>query len=112
MGVPVGFRCGIPFMERDGVSALGEFDADGIGCAFVGIIFQKLGAQAASLDTDHGIDRRVKIRGAAKLLCSNLVFLYGSAGVFDGVVSEITQELTQRLGTMEDGTGGNLLHLA
>jgi hypothetical protein len=32
--------------------------------------------------------------------------------VFDGVVSEITQEFTQRLGTMEDGTGGDLLHLA
>src|SRR5260370_25888289 len=98
-------------MECDGVSALGEFDADGIGCAFVGIVFQKLAAQATSLDTDHGIDRGVKIRGAAKLLCRNLVFLQGSARVFDGVVSEITQQFTQRLGTMEDGTGGGLLHL-
>jgi hypothetical protein len=93
MGVPVRFRCAIFLVEREGLSTFGEFDAEGIGCAFARIVFQKLRAQATRLDTDHGVDRGIEVRGPAELLCRNLVFLYRYAGMLNRVLSEIAQEL-------------------
>jgi len=63
------------------------------------------------LDTDHGIDGGIEVRRAAELLCSNLVLLDRGAGVFDGVVGEIAQELAQGFRAVEDGAGGNPLYL-
>ena len=90
----VGLGCGVLFVEGEGVGAFGELYADMVFGAFAGIILREFGAEAASLDADHGVDGWVEIWGAAELFCSNLVFLDGGAGVFDCVVREIAQELT------------------
>jgi len=86
MGMPVRLRGGVSLVEREGVSALGKFDSNGVGGAFAGIVLGEFSAQAASLDADHGIDGGVKIGGPAELFCSNLVFLNGAAGMLDGVM--------------------------
>jgi hypothetical protein len=92
--VPVGFGGGVPLVEYEGIGAFGKFDTNGVRRAFAGVVLGELCAQAASLDPDHGIDGRIEVRWAAELFCSDLIFLYRGAGVFDGVVSEIAQELT------------------
>ena len=63
------------------------------------------------MDTDHGIDCGIEVRRAAELLGSNLILLDRGAGVFDGVVGEIPQELAERFRAVEDGAGGNPLYL-
>ena len=93
--VLVGSRGGIPFVKREGVSALGKFDTYGICRALASVVLGEFCAQAAGLDTDHGIDSGIEVWRAAKLFCSNLVFLDRGAGVLERVVSEITQELAQ-----------------
>jgi hypothetical protein len=95
MGVAVGFRGGIPLVEREGVGAFGQFDTDRVVGTFAGIVLYEFSAEAASLDTDHGIDGGIEVGWAAELFRSNLVFLYRGAGMLDRVVREITQELTK-----------------
>jgi hypothetical protein len=97
MGVAVGFRASIFFVESEGIGALGKFDANVVFGAFTGIVFSELGAKPASLDADHGIDGRVEIGCATEFFCSNLVLLDGSSGMFEGVMGEIPQELAERL---------------
>ena len=103
---------GVFLVEGEGIGAFGKLNPNVVVRAFAGVVLEKFGAEATGLDAHHGIDGRVEIRGAAELLCSNLVFLDWGAGVFDGVVSEIAQKLTEGLGTVKNGAGSDPLNLA
>src|ERR1700758_1149239 len=94
LGMTIGFRGRIPFLEGECVRALGELDFYGVGGAFASVIFCKFCTEPASLNTNHRIHCWIEIRWTAELFGSNLVFLKGNAGMFDGVVCQITQKLT------------------
>ena len=109
--VAVGAGSGIPLMERQGVCAFGQINADRIIRAFASIIFRKFRPQPASLDAHHRIHGWIKIRRPAELFGGDLVFLERCSRMFQCVVSEITQELAQGLRTMQNMALGKTFYL-
>ena len=53
------------------------------------------------MDTDHGVELRVKIGLTAKNLRCDLIFLDGNAGVFDGLFGQITEKFAERFGAVK-----------
>jgi hypothetical protein len=88
-------------MKNQNVGAFGKLHPNGVGHSGSGVVFGELGAKAAGLDADHGVQLWVEIRLTAENLRGDLVFLQGNAGMLENVVGEIAEQFTQGLRTVQ-----------
>jgi hypothetical protein len=88
-------------MKGKDVSAFGKFHDNGIFKSVRAIKLGELGAQAAGLDANHGVELRVKISRTPKDFGGDLEFLDGGAGVIDGVPRQIAKQFAKGLRAMQ-----------
>jgi hypothetical protein len=98
-------------MKRKDVGALREFHNDRIFESVRAVVFGELGAQASGLDADHGIKLRIEIGGAPEDFGGDLEFFDGSAGVIHGMLSQIAEQFTEGLRTMQSMAGDEPINL-
>ena len=88
------------FQKIKGIAAFGHVDNNSVVCPFRGIVLGELRSKPRHLHSNHGVLVWVKIARPAEYFRRNLIFLGRGAGVFQGVVRQVTQEFAERLGTM------------
>jgi len=98
-------------MEGKQIGSLRELHHNGVAEPIGIVIIGKLGAQASSLDTDHGIELRIEIGGPAKYFGRNLELFNGGAGMLHGVLSQIPEQFAKGFRTMQSMAGDEPVNL-
>jgi hypothetical protein len=98
-------------VKREGIVALGDFHNDRVFEALRRVVFGQLGAETTSLDPNHGIDMGIEVLLAAENFRRNLVLLGGSAGMLQGMIGQIAEQLAERLRPVEGVTGKQFFDL-
>src|SRR5947207_2633652 len=88
-------------MERQTVSSLWQFNENRIFSAFRSVVLGEFGTQTPCLHTNQGVQMRIKTGGAPEDLGRNLIFLQRNSRMLQRLVSQIAQQLTKRLRTMQ-----------
>src|SRR5438874_3846479 len=91
-------------VKNQGVSALAKLYDKRVIRSFRRIVLRKLGAQSSGLYAYEGIEMRVKIRWPTEDFRRDLIFLGRNSWMIDCVVGEITKQLAERLGSVEEMT--------
>jgi hypothetical protein len=98
-------------VKGENVGALGEFHDNGVLKSIRAVVFGELGAQASSLDTNHGVELRIEIGGASEDLGRDLEFLNGGARVIRSVLRQIAEKFAQGLRAMQSMATGEPVNL-
>jgi hypothetical protein len=98
-------------MEGEGIGALGHFHQGLIICAFGSIVLTQLCTETARLDADHGVHVGVEVLLAAENLSCDLVLLWGTSGVLNRIIGEISQKLAEGLRAMQSMAAEKFLDL-
>jgi len=88
-------------MECERIAALGHFKNEVIVNPLGGVVLREFGAQAASLDSHHGIYVGVEVLLAPEDLGCDLIFLRRGSGMLQGLSCQITEQLAKRLRAMQ-----------
>src|SRR6266568_3206940 len=98
-------------VETQSIGALTKLNDYGIFGALRGVVFEELRTQPPRLYSNQRVQVRIEIRGAAEDFGRDLIFLKRHSGILQRMVSQITQQLTKRLGTMQGMAVHQPLHL-
>ena len=98
-------------MKEQGVSALRKLYDDRVIRSLRRVVLREFGAQSSGLYAHEGIEMGVKIRRPAEDFCGDLIFLMRNSRMPDCMVGEITKQLAERLGSLEEMTVYQLLDL-
>ncbi len=88
-------------VECKRIATLRHFKNELIVSSLGGVVLREFGAEAASLDSHHGIYVGIEVRLSSEDLRCDLIFLRRGSGMLQGLSCQITEQLAKRLRSMQ-----------
>jgi hypothetical protein len=98
-------------MKRQDIGPFWQFDPDGIGGPFGGVVLRQLRSKAPRLYANHGVQLGIKIRLAAKDFGRDLILFQGNARMVQNVFGKITEQFAEGFRSMQGLTADESFNL-